>query len=352
MIFFDIETTGFSPDSTYLYLIGCIYYKDESFHIIQWFSEDIREEVLILKNFFEFITNYDVLIHYNGTGFDIPYLERKCTIFHLDYSFDHILSLDIYKKITPYKKILKLDNYKQKTLEIFLKTARTDIFDGGDLIQVYAGYLGKKRYETLAQGKVPSYPGQAPTAKDLLQQLLLHNEDDIKGLLKISPILYYCDLFEKPFHKFSYTVEDNQLTLQLITEHNLPIEITYSNEYICFKAFQNTAVFQITLIHGVLKFFFDNYKDYYYLPKEDTAVHKSLAAFVEKEYRQKAKAATCYTKKEGVFLPQFESLFSPIFKQNHNDKITYFECTEDFLSNQELMISYINHLFRALQSGK
>ena len=42
LVFFDIETTGFAADSTYLYLIGCAYYKDGSFQLIQWFCEDIR----------------------------------------------------------------------------------------------------------------------------------------------------------------------------------------------------------------------------------------------------------------------------------------------------------------------
>ena len=40
-----------------------------------------------------------------------------------------------------------------------------------------------------------------------------------------------------------------------------------------------------------LKYFYDNYKDYFYLPKEDTAIHKSVATYVDKDFRQKAKTA-------------------------------------------------------------
>lgn len=31
IVFFDIETTGFTAESTYLYLIGCIYLKDPAY---------------------------------------------------------------------------------------------------------------------------------------------------------------------------------------------------------------------------------------------------------------------------------------------------------------------------------
>ena len=31
MVFFDIETTGFSSEMSYVYLIGCCYYKNNSY---------------------------------------------------------------------------------------------------------------------------------------------------------------------------------------------------------------------------------------------------------------------------------------------------------------------------------
>ena len=37
-IFFDIETTGFSPVKNNLYLIGCGYRKKSSFYIVQFFA--------------------------------------------------------------------------------------------------------------------------------------------------------------------------------------------------------------------------------------------------------------------------------------------------------------------------
>ena len=78
-IFFDIETTGFSAKHTTLYLIGVCYYDiaDNQYHSVQWFAENKTEEVMIIKNFFEFISGYKTLIHFNGNGFDIPYIIQK-----------------------------------------------------------------------------------------------------------------------------------------------------------------------------------------------------------------------------------------------------------------------------------
>ena len=35
LLFFDIETTGFSGDYTHLYLIGCTYFQKGTWHLIQ-----------------------------------------------------------------------------------------------------------------------------------------------------------------------------------------------------------------------------------------------------------------------------------------------------------------------------
>ncbi|MGN1205819.1 MAG: hypothetical protein ACI4SQ_02395, partial [Eubacterium sp.] len=45
-----------------------------------------------------------------------------------------------------------------------------------------------------------------------------------------------------------------------------------------------------------------DYQNYYYLPTEDTAIHKSVGIYVEKEFREPAKASNCYLKKKGEFV--------------------------------------------------
>lgn len=347
--FFDIETTGFAAESTYLYLIGCAYYKNSSFHLIQWFSENFQEEVRIISSFFEFLDNYDVLIHYNGSGFDLPYLMRKCALLNLNYSFDRLKSIDIYKKIFPYKKIFKTPNYKQKSLEAFLNIHRKDIFDGGDLIQVYQSYIGKKHYETLKKLRTPNDVLSSPSeAELLLGQLLLHNEDDIRGLISILPILNYVDLFEKPIRIQHTSVEGDIFTLRFEITAKLPVRVSYKNDLTHLTAFDCSATLEIRVYEGELKFFHENYKDYYYLPAEDCAIHKSLAVFVDKEYRVKAKPSNCYTRKQGIFVPQYEPIISPYFKNNLKDRLSFLEIHTDFLLQEDNLEQYVYHILSNL----
>ena len=87
LLFFDIETTGFSAGNTVLYMIGCMYFKYGTWNVIQWFNDDDSSEFDILKRFSEFSRNYRVLIHYNGDGFDIPYIRKKLEIHQKFYYF-------------------------------------------------------------------------------------------------------------------------------------------------------------------------------------------------------------------------------------------------------------------------
>lgn len=349
--FFDIETTGFSAEASYLYLIGCAYYKDHSFHLIQWFSESIAEEALLINTFFEFLKNYDVLIHYNGSGFDIPYLQKKSLLLNLNHSFNSIISIDLYKQLYPYKKIFKLTNLKLKTLETFLNVRRQDVLDGADLISMYQSYLGKRHYENLwkARNQQEELPFTSE-ADILLEQILLHNADDIRGLLSVCPILQYVDLFEKRLHILQAGITEDILEIKFETSAKLPARINYGNDVIHLTAFDSTATISVHVFEGELKYFYDNYKDYYYLPAEDYAIHKSVAHFVDKDYRVKAKPSNCYTRKKGVFVPQYEMIITPYFKTNYQDKLTFLEVHTDFLLQEEKLELYVTHLMSHLVS--
>jgi uncharacterized protein YprB with RNaseH-like and TPR domain len=95
--------------------------ENDIFYLKHWFAESPLDEPELLHDFFSTLNLYDQVIHFNGTGFDIPYLEEKCKKYSLPFHFKNHKSIDIYKKISSFKKILKLENLKQKTIENFLK---------------------------------------------------------------------------------------------------------------------------------------------------------------------------------------------------------------------------------------
>lgn len=340
ILFIDIETTGFTARSSYLYLIGCAYFLAGKWRTIQWMAEDFTQEKDILDAFFEFSKLYRYLIHFNGNNFDLPYITQKCEQLSLPYNFDRFQGLDLYRRIAPYKYFLKLPNCKQKTLEQFLGSNRKDVFSGGELIGIYHDYV--KNPTEFAENA-----------------LLLHNADDLKGMLETLPMLAYYDLFNEPLkakkvQANSYRdVNGNkrkELLITLTLDTPLPRPVTASAANCYFRGSEAEAVLKIPIFEEELKYFYSNYHDYYYLPAEDVALHKSVAGFVDRQYRLPASAATCYTRKFSSYLPQWDVIFEPFFKRDYKSKELFFELTEEMKKNRQAFSSYASHVLAMMAS--
>lgn len=52
-LFFDIETTGFSPQSSFLFLIGMLYQENDCWKLTQLLAEEPEDECLLLRIFLE-----------------------------------------------------------------------------------------------------------------------------------------------------------------------------------------------------------------------------------------------------------------------------------------------------------
>ena len=70
------------------------------------------------------------------------------------------------------------------------------------------------------------------------------------------------------------------------------------------------------------------------------------------KYRERAKACNCYNRKTGVFLPQYDTIMSPVFQKQHKDKCSYFELTEDFSTSDVMLRRYIDHIFKLFIHSK
>ncbi len=333
-LFIDIETTGFTARSSYLYLIGCAFYSAGNWYTRQWFAENYTEEASLLNAFFDFAKDYSCLVHFNGNNFDLPYITQKCKQLGLPYSFDDFEGLDIYRRVSPYRHFLKLTNCKQKTLEQFLGIDRQDPFGGGELIGIYHEYV-----------KNPTDYSE--------KSLLLHNEDDLKGMLELLPILSYYDLFNsdvraKKAQANSYRDLTGKTRQELILTVALPItlpkEISASGNGCYFKGCGNEGQIRVPILEAELKYFYSNYKDYYYLPEEDIALHKSVASFVDKAHRVPATATTCYTRKYSSYLPQWDTIVEPFFKKEYKDQEMFFELTDEIKKERQTFSKYANHI--------
>lgn len=308
ILYFDIETTGLSAQSSYVYLIGCAYEKEQGYELTQWLCTDPSEEKELLRLFFEKTSDYEVVLHYNGTGFDLPFLEKKAKRHCLTNPLSAMESLDLYSTARSMKHLFALPNLKLKTMEQFFGFTRTDVFSGGDLIEVYAQFLVLHHLNSLTAGS------KAEEENALAQVLLLHNAEDVMNLPALT-VLYFlrnlsgylpantlqAELYDTPLKKLLSLTYSPTLSVPKDISFQLPWEEEFLS--LELSAADRTVTLTLPVYEGERKYFYQNPADYYYLPLEDCAMHKSVASFVEKEYRKKATAATCYTKRTGLFLP-------------------------------------------------
>ena len=240
-LFYDIETTGLSRNSTFLYLIGAVAYEENNWQMYQWMIENEEEEPELLKTFSEFLQDFSCTIQYNGDSFDQPYLDARYQIHGLSSPFAKLPSLDLYRELKPLKGLLKLSRMNQPSMESFLGITERNYCDGGACIRLYKQFAS----------------GKKPEAAEIVMG---HNREDLLGLGKIFSMLSYLALFNEDY-----------------------------------EALNNRVRLLVKLQNGRLKQYYSNYKDYDYIPSEDTAIPKTLSACMDKKLRRPAKRDNCYT---------------------------------------------------------
>ena len=273
-IFFDIETTGFHADVSAITLIGCC---DMNGNVTQWFNEDGLSQKKILCEFLEFIKPYDTLISFNGKTFDLPFLITKIKEFKLSVSLDSFFHLDLYQTLKPFKHLWNLQKFRQKDLEDYLKIQRMDQLSGKKLVSIYQDYLDTK-------------------SKKDKEALLLHNREDLLGLRSIYSLLAYPSLLHKDFSFVSATIKDTQFTAILELAMEIPIICEYEKAGIHLTLNKKEAVLTCPIEQESLKHYHKDYKNYYYLPKEDIIIHKSMKSFVDAKSMVRASMDNCYSK--------------------------------------------------------
>ena len=354
ILFFDIETTGLSPKSAQIYSIGLLLFKASEMEIVQLFANSLSEEIEVLQEFQEYCKAKTQFISFNGKAFDTPFLEKSYSQYGLKSPITGLPQLDLFKMIQSRRKFYQLPSYKLKECERFLGIQREDIYTGGELIYVYLEYLEHPTEE----------------AKSLLLQ---HNFEDLLYLPSLFSFFAYEELFQG---KGSYCREKSELLLEKnklrlcfrfakstfpseteentstaeaqayphnsLEENNafFPKAISHRFEGFQLEVSGQEAVLEIPLFSGEAKYFFKNFKDYDYIPAKDMALHKSLSQLYPKEEKQRAKAATAYQKKTGLFLPVFSYSFPNLFQKEYKEKQNYIPFTPELLENRSLMEEY------------
>lgn len=174
IVYFDIETTGFDKVEDIIMLISIGWFTDKnSFHIKQYYADDISEEGEILREFNSDIVKFDAWCSYNGRAFDEPFIVRRMTKNFLSFN-PPVKHIDLYRLIRPYYKQLGMTRCNLKSVEHYVGIQREDKIDGGVSVQLYYKYLENKD-------------------EAIRSVIMLHNFEDVLNLPRLFKVVYQID---------------------------------------------------------------------------------------------------------------------------------------------------------------
>ncbi|NLN69936.1 MAG: hypothetical protein GX142_04010 [Chloroflexi bacterium] len=103
IVFLDTETSGLAGGTgTYAFQIGAARFKDDGFHLAQFFMRHPGEEPALLMGLSNFIAGMQAVVTYNGKTFDLPLLNTRFTLMGLPNPFagvDHFDLLPLARRL-------------------------------------------------------------------------------------------------------------------------------------------------------------------------------------------------------------------------------------------------------------
>jgi uncharacterized protein YprB with RNaseH-like and TPR domain len=314
-VYIDIETTGLSARFNRIYMVGCLYASTEGFSIRQWMTEKPEDEYELLYSLSSWLKGTKLLVHYNGSSFDIPFLRKRMVSYGI--SFPEVRQLDIMRLLSPYKVAFNFSNMKLKTIEKSLGHDREDKFSGKELIDDY------KAYE-----KKPS--------ESIKEKLLMHNSEDLSGLLLLLPLFNKVSLHKRftegelPIGNFTASASSQAVRYNFDIEYMPDSFEGLSNPQVDVNIQKKDEILHVTmtieLYHGELKHFLTPVQDYRYVPARDNAYHKDTVKFLDGEESVKATRDTAYLRVQDTFIkvPFPLSLQAALFQKSLDDSSGYY----------------------------
>lgn len=119
------------------------------------------------------------------------------------------------------------------------------------------------------------------------------------------------------------------LNVKIKPEFPLPQSIHRLTREAALILDREAALIRFPVFHGELKHFLKDPKDYYYLPEEDTAVHRSIGEFVDPSHRRKATKKNCYIKTECDYLTIPVRQKDQYLQREFQEKNTYLKLPAD-----------------------
>ena len=243
-LFFHLITTGHYWRNSYIKeLQAAVLTSEQNWLFLSYSCESEEEEYDLLVQLSSLMDKTDALIGYNSTSFHIPYLLAKYKAYGMTDPIKNCRHMDL---MIEGKKVAKFFQISQKLEDLRL------------LFPIEEG------------------------------------DPELYVILNSLSFLSLRSIFSGSFAVSSFSLEKEGIYLQLISEVYLGMSLHHNHPLFYLAADEQKIQMLLRTYENRIKVYYQNYKDYYYLPEEDMIVHKSMATGISKEKRRKATKENCY----------------------------------------------------------
>ena len=241
--------------------------NESGVRLISWISEQESDEYEMLTALSDALDSIRRIITFNGNAFDLPHLHQKYKAFDLMDPLQGKQYLDLMLRLKPISRFLALPSGKLADFAGFLHLAQPDASDEASF-----------RFHPGAEDK-----HETSTPNDALYTL------------ECMSLLHYADFLDQGARIREVTTDEERVIFRLHYPDGFPVGFSVHDSGFHLRFSEDgTVLLSSRICNGSIRYYHTDVKNYWYLPLEGYAIHKSAAQYVDKSRREKAVRENCY----------------------------------------------------------
>ena len=257
--------------------------NESGVRLISWISEQESDEYEMLTALSDALDSIRRIITFNGNAFDLPHLHQKYKAFDLMDPLQGKQYLDLMLRLKPISRFLALPSGKLADFAGFLHLVQPD---GSD--EVLPRPALPDGSDKVLQASFHFLPGaedkhEASTPTDALYTL------------ECMSLLHYADFLDQGARIREVTTDEERVIFRLHYPDGFPVGFSVHDSGFHLRFSEDgTVLLSSRICNGSIRYYHTDVKNYWYLPLEGYAIHKSAAQYVDKSRREKAVRENCY----------------------------------------------------------
>ena len=267
--------------------------NESGVRLISWISEQESDEYEMLTALSDALGSIRRIITFNGNAFDLPHLHQKYKAYDLMDPLQGKQYLDLMLRLKPISRFLALPSGKLADFAGFLHLVQPDV--SGEALTQFKQTCDSD--EVLPQPAQPD--GSYETSFRFHPGAAAKHEasapNDALWTIECMSLLHYADFLKQGAEIREVTADEERVIFRLHDPDGFPVGLSVHDSGFHLRFSEDgTVLLSSRIYNGSVRYYHTDVKNYWYLPLEGYAIHKSAAQYVDKSRREKAVRENCY----------------------------------------------------------